>query len=97
MQNWPLERLSRWLFGTALGALVVGLMTTTIGASCNTPGAWISVASLAPASLACITLLIVAVKERSAESVVVFVLGVAGTGLAIFVAFWWTMLLCRAV
>jgi hypothetical protein len=41
--------------------------------------------------------LVSAIAERSAESVVAFVLGVAGTGMTVFVALSWTVILCRGM
>jgi hypothetical protein len=81
----------------AAAVLVGGLIKTTVSAPCNVPGAWISIAGLVPAALACVALLIIAIKERSAGNVLVFLTGVAGTGMVALVSFWWTILLCRAV
>ena len=97
MEKWSLGKLSGRLFMLATAVLIGGLIKTTVSAPCNGPGAWISIASLAPAALACLALLIIAFKDRSAGNFVVFLAGVAGTGIGAVVAFWWTILLCRAV
>jgi hypothetical protein len=92
-----LGRLARWLFAAAFGLIVVGLLKTTIHAPCDVVGPWISIASAVPAGLACLALLIIAIAERSAESVVAFILGIAGTGMTVFVALSWTAILCRGM
>lgn len=97
MQRWSLSKLSGRLFAGAFAVLMVGMLKSMISLPCNEPGAWISVAGLALAALACAGLLIVAIKERSAGNLIVFLAGVAGTGMATLVAFGWTMLLCRGV
>lgn len=97
VEKWSLWKLSGRLFMLAAGILIAGLIKTAVGAPCNGPGAWISMAGLVPAALACVGLSIVAIKERSAGNLIVLLGGVAGTGIAAFVAFCWTILLCRAV
>lgn len=92
-----LGRLARWLFGAAFSLVLIGLLTTTIHAPCDVAGPWISIAGAVPAGLACLALLVSAVAERSAESVVAFILGVAGTGMTVFVALSWIVILCRGM
>ncbi len=95
--GWSLGKLSGRLFVSAFAILVVGILKTTISAPCNDTGAWVSIAALLPAALGCVALLIVTLKERSAGNWMVWLAGVAGTGFAAMVAFWWTIMLCRAV
>ena len=95
MPTWSLGKLSGRLFTVAFVLLAGGLAKTTISAPSNQPGAWVSIAALAPATFACVLLLILAIKERSAGNLFVFLAGVAGTGMAGLIAFWWTLLLCR--
>ena len=97
MAGWSLGKLSGRLFVSGFAILVVGILKTTISAPCNDTGAWVSIAALLPAALGCVALLIVALKERSAGNWMVCLAGVAGTGFAAMVAFWWTIMLCRAV
>ena len=97
MEKWSLGKLSGRLFMLAAAVLIGGLIKTTVSAPCNAPGAWISVAGLIPAVLACVTLSIIAFKERSAGNLIVFLAGVAATVIVAFVAFCWTILLCRGV
>ena len=97
MAIWSIGKLSGRLFMLAAAVLVGGLIKTTVSAPCNGPGAWISAAGLVPAALACVALLIKAISERSADNLIVFVAGVVGTSGVAFIAFWWTILLCRAV
>lgn len=97
MPTWSLGKLSGSLFAVAFVVLAGGLAKTTVSAPCNAPGAWVSVAALASATLACAILLIIAIKERSAGNFLVFLAGVAGTGMCGLISFWWTLLLCRGI
>ncbi len=97
MEKWPLGKLSGRLFMLAVAVVIGGLVKTTVSAPCDGPGTWISIASLVPATLACLVLLIVAIKERSAGNFIVFLTAIAGTGIVAFFAFWWTIMFCRAV
>ncbi len=97
MQSWSLGRLSGRLFAIAFAVSACGMLESTISAPCNELGAWTSAAGLVPAVVACMALLIAAIKEKSAANLIVFLVAIAGTGMAACVAFGWTILLCRGV
>lgn len=85
------------LFMPAGAVLIGGVVTTTVSAPCSESGAWICAAGMLLAGLACLALLVTAIRERSAFSFKVLLIGVVGTGTAGFYAFIWTILLCRGV
>ena len=96
--NLPsLGKVSAVLFLIAFVVFVIGITKTTAGAPCSDLGAWITLTGLGTAAVACATLLARTLMYPSAKAWGLFVAGLLITGFAVFVAYLWTLLLCRGV
>ena len=90
-------KVSVVLFAFAIVVFVAGMLITTVSAPCSELGAWITVAGLGTAAVACVTLLVRTLMHRSGKAWGLLTAAVFSTGFAVFVAYVWTLLLCRGV
>ena len=92
-----LGKVSAALFFVAFVVFVAGMVKTTVSAPCSDVGALITLVGLGIAAVACTSLLVRTFMHRSGKAWALLAAGVVATGFAIFVAFLWTILLCRGV
>jgi len=90
-------KLTVTLVVMAILIFVAGMVKTTVSAPCNGPGAWITMAGLGLGAIACVSLLVQALTHRSAKVWGFFAAAIVSTGIAVFVAHVWTLLLCRGI
>jgi|SRR5262245_6286491 len=94
---WSLGKVSAGLFSLAFVVFMAGMLKTTVSAPCSELGASITLAGLGIAAVAGVILLVRTLKDRSGKAWGLLAVSVLAIGFAVFVAYLWTLLLCRGV
>ena len=97
MNTFLLGKASSYLLLLAFVALVCGLLTTTFGGPCNEYGFYTSAAALGVATLGCAALLTRSLRLRTNVAWLQFGCSIIASVYCAFMAFAWTLGMCRAI